>query len=90
MGIHQGVADEDTVLIMLEDDLLLQDDTSHAISCRWHLAGIKLTNVLVSVRTEIVALILMQTQVEFGSMLNDCVYTLYNITRGLLKKIGAM
>ena len=70
MGILQGIAYEDAVLLLLEDDLFLQDDSSHAIGGGRHLAGIKLTNVLVSLRTEIVALILVEAQVELRSMLN--------------------
>ena len=71
MGVDQCIANEDSVLISLEDGLLLQDDTTHAVGGCRNEAGIKLTDVLVSVRTECVALILMETQVEFCSMLND-------------------
>ena len=71
MGILQSITDQDAVLIMLEDDLLLQDDTSYTISGGRHLGGIKLTDVLVSVRTEIVALILVESEVELSTMLDD-------------------
>ena len=76
MGILQGIAYEDAVLIMLEDDLFLQDDSSHAIGGGRHLAGIKLTNVLVSLRTEIVALILVESEVEREQQANrgTCAY----------------
>ena len=57
---------------MLEDYLLLQNHTTHTIGrCRYE-TGVKLTDVLVSVRTEIVALILVESQVEFRSVLDDC------------------
>ena len=55
---------------MLEDNFFLQNYTTHAIRCRWHEAGIKLTDVLVSVRTECVALILVESQVELCAMLD--------------------
>ena len=71
MGILQSIADQDAVLIVLEDDLLLQDDTSYTISGGRHLSGIKLTDVLVSVRTEIVALILVKPEVELSTVLDD-------------------
>ena len=60
MGIHQRVADEQTVLVMLENHFLLQDDTTHAIGRRGNFAGVKLTDVLVPVGAECVALILVE------------------------------
>ena len=72
MGIHQCVADEDAILIMLEDDFLLQNHATNAIERGRNFVAIKLTNVLVALRTEVVALIFMQTKVEFGTMLHDC------------------
>ena len=71
MGIHQCISDQDAILIMLEDHLLLQDHAAHTVGGRRYLAGIKLSNVLVSVRTEIVALILVESQVEFRPVLDD-------------------
>ena len=71
MSINQRIADQDTILVMLEDNFFLQNYTTHAIRCRWHEAGIKLTDVLVSVRTERVALILVEAEVEFCTMLDD-------------------
>jgi hypothetical protein len=56
---------------MLEDNLLLQDDTSHTVSGCRYLGGIELTDVLVSVRTECVALILVEAQIEFCPVLDD-------------------
>ena len=60
VGIHQRVADEDAVLIRLEDSFLFQDNAANTICCRRYDTGIELTNVLVSVRTECVALILVE------------------------------
>ena len=71
VGIVQSVANEDAILIGLEDGLFPQHHAAHAIRCRRHEAAIKLTDVLVSLRTEVVALILVETQVEFGSVLDD-------------------
>ena len=71
MSIYQCVTDQDTILVMVEDHLFLQNNATHAIRCRWHETGIKLFDVLVSVWTECVALILVKSQVEFGSMLDD-------------------
>ncbi len=71
VSIHQGITDQNTVLIMVEDHFLFQHDTTHAIRCRWHETGIKLSDVLVSVRTEVVALILVKSQVELSSMLDN-------------------
>ena len=71
MGVDQRIADEDAVLIVLEDHFLLQDDATHTIRRRRYLAGIKLTDVLVSIRTERVALILVQAEVELCSVLDD-------------------
>ena len=71
MGIDQRITDEDTILVMLEDDLLLKNHTTNPVRSRRHEAGIKLTDVLVSVRTERVALILVEAEVEFCTMLDD-------------------
>ena len=71
VGIFEGVADEDTILVVLEKELLLQNHAAHAVDGSWNLVTVKLANVLVTLRTVVVALILMQTQVELGAMLND-------------------
>ena len=67
--IYQGIADEDTILVGLEDYFLLQYNTTNPVCRSRHEAGIKLTNVLVSVRTVVVALILVEPQVELSAML---------------------
>ena len=69
MGILQCVADEDAVLIRLEDGLALQDDTAYTVGRRRHQAGVELTDVLMPLRAEVVALILVEAQVELSSVL---------------------
>ena len=71
VGIFQRVANEDAVLVVLEKELLLQNHAAHTVDGSWNLVTVKLANVLVTLRTVVVALILMQTQVELGAMLND-------------------
>ena len=71
VGIDQRVADEDAVLVVLEEELLLQNHATHAVDGSWNLVTVKLTNVLVTLRTVVVALILVQAQIELCTMLND-------------------
>ena len=71
MSIFQRIADQYTVLVCLENRLTLQYHATHTIDCGRNETGIKLTNVLVSLRTEVVALILVETQVEFRPVLDD-------------------
>ena len=70
MTVNQRIADQDSIFIMLENYLFLEDHTTHTVKCSRHLIAIKLTNVLVAQRTEVVALVLMQTKIEFSTMLN--------------------
>ena len=70
MTVNQRIADQNSIFIMLEDYLFLEDHTTHTVKCSRHLIAIKLTNVLVAQRTEVVALVLMQTKIEFSTMLN--------------------
>ena len=58
MGLDQGIADKDAVLVVLEDHLFLQHDTSDTIGRRRHDGGIEFADVFMAVRTEDVALIL--------------------------------
>ena len=69
MGFYQCVTYNDTVLKMLEHHLAFQDDTTHTICCGGHLQRIKLSDILVSTRAEIVALVLVKSQIEFCAML---------------------
>ena len=69
MSFYQCVADNDTVLKMLEHHLAFQDDTAHTICCGGNLQRIKLSDILMSTRAEIVALELVKSQIEFCAML---------------------
>ena len=69
MSIHQRVTYQDAILIMLEDHLFLEDDTTHTIEGSGHFVTIKLTDVLVTLWAVVVALILMQAKVELCTML---------------------
>ena len=71
MGLDESVTNEEPVLVMLEDNLFLQKNTSYTIDCCGNFVTVKLTNVLVTLRTEVVALVLVKTEVEFCSMLYD-------------------
>ncbi len=70
MGIHQRVAQQHTVLLMLEYYLLTQYHTSHTIGGGRYLLTVELADILMPVRTEVVALILMQPEVELCAVLN--------------------
>ena len=72
MGLLQRIANQYAVLISLENGLALQDYATYTIYGGGDEAGVELADVLVSFRTEIVALILVETQVEFGSVLHHC------------------
>ena len=71
MSVEQRVADENAVLEVLEHQFLLQDDATDAIDGSGHLLAVVLADVLVSTRTVVVALILVQAEVEFSAMLDD-------------------
>ena len=71
MGINECVAYKQAVFIVLEHHFLLQHHTSDTIDGCRNFVTIKFPDVLVALRTEIVALILMETEVEFRSMLYD-------------------
>ena len=55
---------------MLEHHFLLQNDASHTIQRGRNLITIEFTDVLVSHRIVVVALILVQSKIEFSAMLN--------------------
>jgi hypothetical protein len=69
--ILQRIADEDTVLIGLEDGLSFQHYATYAINRGGHYVTRKLTDVLVTLRAVVVALILVETEVELSTVLND-------------------
>ena len=72
MAVNQRVADEQTILIVLEEELFLQDDTTYTVDGSRNLVTVKLPDVLVTIRTVMIALILMQAKVKLGTMLYDC------------------
>ena len=72
MGINKRVTYEDTVLIMLEHDFFFKHHATYTINGCGHLVTVELTDILVTFWTKIVALIFMQTKVEFGTMLHHC------------------
>ena len=72
MCVFECVAYEDSVLIVLENDLFFEDDTSDAIDGCRHFVAVKLPDVLVPFRAVVVALVFVQSEIEFCSMLHDC------------------
>ena len=68
--LHQGVADNESVLKMLEHDLTLQKDAAHAIDGGGHLLAVELADVLVATGGEVTALVLVKAQIELCSVLN--------------------
>ena len=71
MCVDQSITNQDAIFIVLEHYLFLQNHTTDTISSSRHLGSIELSDVLVSVWTEIIALILVQTEVELGAMLDN-------------------
>ena len=71
VSILQRVANQQPVLMVLEEHLLLQEHAPHPIDGSGDEVAIKLTDVLVPHRAEIVALILVQSEIELCTMLND-------------------
>ena len=56
---------------MVNENLLLaQNDASHAVGGGGDVLAIKLADVLVTVGAEVAIAIVVQSQVEFGAMLN--------------------
>ena len=71
MSIKQCVTDQDAVLKMLKDPLLLQNHTTYTINgCRQFFPFTR-TNVFVSIRTEHITRILVKSQIELCTMLDD-------------------
>ena len=70
MSLFQGVANQDAILVGLKDSLALQNNASHTIDGSRNKAGIEFADVLMSFRTKVVALIFVEAQVEFCSVLH--------------------
>ena len=56
--IQKSITDQDTVLVMLKYHFPLQDDTTDAVNRCRHFVAVELTDILMSVRTEVIPLIL--------------------------------
>ena len=69
--IQQRIAYQDSVFVVLENHLFLQQHSTYSIDSRRNFVTIELANILVSIGTEMIALIFVQTQVERCTMLDD-------------------
>jgi len=69
--VIESVADEQSVFIMLKDNFFSEYHTTNAIGGGRHLVAIKRLDILVAHGAVVVALILVQTEVESRSMLDD-------------------
>ena len=72
VGVVECVADKDAVLVMLEHHFLSENDAANAVDGGRHLVAVELADVLVPLGAVVVALILVEAEVEFSSMLYDC------------------
>ena len=70
MGIDQGVTNQNPVLVMYKNILFTEDNTSHTVGSRRDMLAIKFTDILMSIRTKVISLILMQPQVKLRTVLN--------------------
>ena len=71
MCINKGITDKDAVFIVLEHYLFFQKHTAYAVECCGHCVTIELSDIFVTFRTVIIALILVQTKIELGAVLNN-------------------
>ncbi len=69
--VIEGVSDEESVFIMLKDNFFSEYHTTNAVGGGGHLVAIKRLDILVAHGAVVVALILVQTEVESCSMLDD-------------------
>ena len=69
MCINKGVTDKDAVFVVLEHHFFLQNNATYAVECCRHFVTIELAYIFVTFRTVVVALILVQTEVELSTML---------------------
>ena len=70
VGILERVANQNAVLVVLEQKFLLQNDASHAIDGGGNLVAVKLADVFMPLRAVVVALILVQAEVELCAVLH--------------------
>ena len=71
MCLEQRIAQQNMALIMLEDHFLFQQHAAHAINGCKNLLVTELTDIFVSVRAEMIAIILVYAQIELSTVLND-------------------
>ena len=69
VGVYQCIAYQDAVFVMLKDHFALQDDAAHPIEGSRHLFAVELADILMTLRTKIIALVLVQTQVKLRAVL---------------------
>ena len=70
MRLYQGISDHDPVVLPRENDFFRKYHTSHPVNRARHRFHRIFTNVFVTVRAETPALVLVQSQIEFGTVLN--------------------
>ena len=70
MGIDKRITNQNTVLMMYKNLFLTEDNASHTVSCSRDVLAIKLTDVFMSVGTEVIALIFVQSQIKLCTVLN--------------------
>ena len=69
--IVDGIANEHTVVVGFEDDLLLEYHTTHTIDGGRHPVELERADVLMTVRVHSTTIIEVKSEVELGTMLND-------------------
>ena len=69
MGFQQGVADEEAIAVCAEHHFLFQQNAADAINPCGNFFPFEADNILMPLGTVVVALVFVQTQIEFGSVL---------------------
>ena len=70
MRIQQSITNQDSIFMMYKDFFFAEDNTSDTVSCCRDMLTIKLADILVSVRTKVVSLLFVQSQVKLRTVLN--------------------
>ena len=70
MGIYQGIANQNPILMMYKNLFLTEDNTSYTVSCCRDMLAIEFTDILMPVRTKVVSLLFMQPQIKLRTVLN--------------------
>ena len=71
VSVDQRVPNQQSVLISLEDELLLQQHATDPVESCGNFVTVKLANVLMTLRAVVIALILVKSQIELSAMLNN-------------------